>query len=56
MVASQYPECCKECFNNGLYTCKRIVLENGTCMFYTIEENLIFDKINHENKQETDNK
>ena len=56
MVITQYPKCCKECFNNGLYTCKRIILENGTCMFYTTEENPIFDKINHEDKQETDNK
>lgn len=55
-MTPQYPECCKECFNEGLYTCKRIIVENGTCMFYTTEENPLFDKIYHENKQETNNK
>lgn len=52
----KYPHCCKDCFNNGLYTCKRIILENDICMFYTTEKNPIFDRINHEDKQETDNK
>lgn len=51
----KYPNCCKKCTNDGLYTCKRILLENGSCMFYTTKENQIFKKIKYEDKQETNN-
>ena len=50
---SKYPKCCKNCFNEGLYTCKMILLEDGSCMFYSDEENPIFEIINNEDKQKT---
>lgn len=53
----QYPYCCQICFNNGLYTCKRILNTDQTCMFYTTEKNKTFTNINnYENKQNTNNK
>ena len=53
----QYPYCCKICFNNGLYTCKRILNTDQTCMFYTTKENPIFiEIIKDENKQKPNNK
>lgn len=38
-----YPQCCESCFNRGLFTCKKILNYDETCMFYTTKDtNKIF--------------
>lgn len=51
----KYPHCCKLCFNEGLFTCKMILNQDKSCMFFTTEDtNRIFLKTYYESKQKTD--
>ena len=31
---NEYPYCCDVCENQGMYTCKRILNTDNTCMFF----------------------
>ena len=33
-IIHKYPKSCESCANYGLFTCKKILNPNGTCMFY----------------------
>ena len=37
MEVPNYPNSCEKCLNNGMYTCKMILIDNK-CMFYKEEE------------------
>ena len=50
-MSEEYPVCCKVCFNNGLYTCKRILDKNKCCMFFTTEENKLFEFLKNNSKR-----
>lgn len=47
MDVPNYPTSCEKCVNEGMYTCKMILID-GKCMFYKEESK------HNESKQETD--
>lgn len=46
MEVPNYPKACEKCVNEGMYSCKMILID-GKCMFYK-------EEMSNESKQETD--